>query len=171
MLWTGLLAIGAVLLVLSGGAKIFDPEPTRGALRASGLPSGRGVVIGLAVTEIVGGAAALMLPRSGPAVAAALYLGFAGFVSAALVRDLPLQSCGCFGRADTPPDHIHLIANLVFAGAAIVATVNGATPADLAGESAVTNALLVLFVCIGVWVTYLLLTALPHALALSRRAR
>ena len=47
--------ITVALLVLSGGSKLRDPEPTRGALRVAGLPSSRGVVTSLAAARVFSG--------------------------------------------------------------------------------------------------------------------
>jgi hypothetical protein len=124
--------ITVALLVLSGGSKLRDPEPTRGALRVAGLPSSRGVVTTLAAGEILAGAAALALTSAiVPAVVALLYSGFALFVVIAIVRQLPLQSCGCFGKSDTPPGWLHVGVNLSAATAALVITARGG--ADLFG--------------------------------------
>ena len=95
----------AALLVISGGNKLFDPEPTRGALREAGLPSFRLAAIGLGVWEILAGSVALVFGEViGGALLIVTYAGFALFVGWALVREIPIQSCGCFGR-ETRPQH------------------------------------------------------------------
>ncbi|MEX1005220.1 MAG: MauE/DoxX family redox-associated membrane protein [Acidimicrobiia bacterium] len=124
--------ITVALLVLSGGSKLRDPEPTRGALGIAGLPSSRGVVTILAVGEIVVGAAALALTSPlVPAAVALFYAGFALFVVTALLRRLPLQSCGCFGTSDTPPGWIHVGVNVSAATTAVAVMADSG--ADLFG--------------------------------------
>jgi hypothetical protein len=155
--------ITVALLVLSGGSKVRDPEPTRGALRAAGLPSSRGAVWGLGGVEIVIGSMALGLvsPMITGAVAA-IYLGFAGFVAYALLRRLPLQSCGCFGRSDTPPGWLHVGVNLSAAGVAGALALGGG--GDLIGllrEQPAAGIPYLGFVGIGAVLTALLLSELP----------
>ncbi|MFP5331835.1 MAG: MauE/DoxX family redox-associated membrane protein [Acidimicrobiia bacterium] len=163
--------ITAGLLVLSGGSKVRDPEPTRGALRAAGLPSSRGAVYALATSEIAVGALALALPH--PVVAGAVavtYLGFAGFVAYALARHLPLQSCGCFGRSDTPPGTIHLALNLATAAvAASVAMTGGADLLTVLSAQPAAGIPYLGFVAAGAFLTALVLSDLPAILPGRRR--
>ena len=162
--------ITVALLVLSGGSKLRDPEPTRGALRVAGLPSSRGVVTSLAVGEIAVGAAALAL--ASPLVSAGvalLYSGFALFVLTAILRDLPLQSCGCFGTSDTPPGWLHAGVNVSAATTALVFAARGG--ADLFGLLSAQPAAglpYVGFLGIGAVLLALVLSDLPTVL--TRRA-
>lgn len=162
--------ITVALLVLSGGSKVRDPEPTRGALRAASLPSSRGTVYALAGAEILVGASALAFATPIVALAvAAAYLGFAVFVTQALLRRLPLQSCGCFGKSDTPPGRLHVAINLSAAGTALGVAAGGGLdiPAFLASQPAVGLPYLG-FTAIGAVLVALLLTDLPAVL--TRRA-
>lgn len=163
--------ITAGLLVLSGGSKVRDPEPTRGALRAAGLPSSRGAVYTLAMSEIAVGSLALALPHPTFAGAvAATYLGFACFVAYALGRHLPLQSCGCFGRSDTPPGPIHLGMNLTTAAvAASVATTGGADLLAVLSIQPAAGIPYLGFVAVGAFLTGLVLSDLPAVLPGRRR--
>ena len=43
------------------------------------------------------------------ALVAVSYVGFAGVTVLALVRHLPIDSCGCLGRMETPPSWRHLL--------------------------------------------------------------
>ncbi len=153
----------AALLVLSGGTKLRDPEPTRGALRAARLPSSRGAVIGLAGTEIAVGALAIGLPW--PLAAAglgAVYLSFAGFVTFALLRHLPIQSCGCFGSSDTPPGWLHVVLNLsAVATAAVVAVRGGADLLGLLDSQPAAGLPYLAFVAIGAYLISLILSHQP----------
>ncbi|MEX1044390.1 MAG: MauE/DoxX family redox-associated membrane protein [Acidimicrobiia bacterium] len=158
--------ITVALLVLSGGSKVRDPEPTRGALRAARLPSSRGAVVGLAAGEITVGAVALAVGTPfAPITVAAFYLGFAGFVSYALLRNLPLQSCGCFGKSDTPPGWMHVGINLSAATVALVVAATGG--ADLLGilaDQPAAGIPYVGFVALGATLVALMLSELPSIL-------
>lgn len=148
----------------------MDPEPTRGALRATGLPSVTAVAVMLGVWEIVAGAIALAFGGLiGGGMLAVTYLGFAGFVGFALARNLPIQSCGCFGRDDTPPTWLHVAVNLSAAAAGIWVAVTGT--GDLLatlGDQPLAGAPYLGFVGIGVYALYLLLAELPQTLSLAR---
>ncbi len=161
--------ITAALLATSGGAKIRDPQPTRGALVAAGLPSPRGVVGGLALLEVSAALAGLAGYVVGALAVGLLYGGFAAFVAIALIRHLPIQSCGCFGKVDTPPTLAHLIVNLTASAAAFSVTATGG--GDLAATLAQQPGLglpYLLFLALGVYLLVLLLTRMP---LLGRRAR
>lgn len=160
----------AALLVASGGAKLGDPAPTRGALAAAGLPSGAAVARALGGWEVVTGALALAEGgRVGGVAVALTYAGFAAFVAFALLRRLPLQSCGCFGRADTPPGPAHLAVNLMAAGAgAWVAATGSGGILEAAGGRASTGVLYLVFVALAVFALYLLLAELPRTLSAAR---
>ena len=109
----------AALLVVAGVPKVVDPMPLVRALRSTGLPSGRPLVRALASGEVLVGAAALAVPGRGTAALVCLaYLAFTGFVGLALARGGVLESCGCFGKADTPPTRAHLAVTALLALAA-----------------------------------------------------
>lgn len=114
-------AAAAVLLVVAGAPKLRDPGPLANALRSAGLPSGRGLARAIAGVEVVVGISALVWPSrwSGLAVAV-LYAGFAGFIGRALATGGMIDSCSCFGKADTPPTRSHaaVTAGLAVAGVA-----------------------------------------------------
>lgn len=119
----GVLAVpyvaAAVLLVLAGVPKVRDPGDLVRAVRSVGLPLGRGVVRAFAVAEVVVGVAALAAPGAVTAgLLAMTYAVFTAFVVLALSRGGVLSSCGCFGRADTPPTRAHAV---VTGAAALVA--------------------------------------------------
>jgi hypothetical protein len=134
--------VAAALLALAGAQKLLDPSMTVGALRALGLPSapplvrlGAAVELGLAVNAVVVGAGAVWL------LIAASYLLFAGFVLLALRRGAPVGTCGCFGRADTPPHPLHVGLDVVLAAVAVSAASLDRAPidqlSDHPGEAAV----------------------------------
>ena len=100
----------AALLVAAGGAKLIDPLPLVRALRSARLPAPRLAVRTAAAAEVLVGAAAVLLGSRSAAVAVALsYAVFTGFVLLARRRGGVLASCGCFGRADTPPTTTHVV--------------------------------------------------------------
>ncbi|HEX5722628.1 MAG TPA: MauE/DoxX family redox-associated membrane protein [Acidimicrobiia bacterium] len=154
----------AALLVWSGIRKFADPEPTSGALRAAGLPFSRLSVLVLASIEVGVGAMALLFSgRVYPWAVAVVYAGFAGFVGLAMSRRLPIASCGCFGKADTPPTWIHLVINLAAVGGSIAyATAGGPSLPSVLGEQPLGGLAYAGFLGIGVYCLYLLLSELPR---------
>ena len=171
MPFESMLTISAVVLIVSGGAKLVDPAPTAGALRAARLPSGRGWVWALAVGEVILGTTALTVPDPwAPAGVALAYLAFAGFVAHALRADIPIQSCGCFGRSDTPPTGLHLVVNLVLATGSMAAAFTGAPLLDRIMAAPPAGLLEAGFAAIGAYLVYLLLAELPATLSAARGA-
>ena len=158
--------ITAGLLVLSGGSKVRDPDPTRGALRAAGLPSSLGAVYTLAVVELAVGASAFAVPHPIAATAvASLYLGFGVFVSYALARRLPLQSCGCFGKSDTPPGRVHVFLNMSTAAVAgAIAVTGGADLFAVLADQPAAGVPYIGFLAIGAVLVALVLSDLPAVL-------
>jgi uncharacterized membrane protein YphA (DoxX/SURF4 family) len=155
-----LLGAAALLLCATGLAKIRRPEPTRDALHALRLPSGRLPAFALGGSEIVVGVAAVAwrVPLTAAALAA-LYAAFAVVVVAAL-RSGGLVSCGCAGRDDTPPTVVHLVVDVAFVGVGVAAAISGA---PWLGVLAVPYAFLLAWTC---WVA---LTVFPRVVA-GRRA-
>ncbi len=143
----------AALLVLAGAQKVLDPLPLVRALRSMGLPGGAPAVRGLAALEVVVGLAALTGTRTAALAVAASYALFTVVVLRALLRGGVLASCGCFGRADTPPTRTHVA---VTGGAAAVALGVAAFP----GPVPLGAALLVVTAAVAV-PAYLALAVLP----------
>lgn len=154
--------IAAALLILSGGSKIVDPAPTRGALTASGLPDGAWAALLLGAGEIFAALAGIVVGGWAALLVTAVYLGFAGFVANALLRRLPIQSCGCFGKVDTPPTWSHLVFNLISAAAAGGIAVGSPAPIDLLFDQPLLGLPYLGFVLLGVSIVYLLLAELPQ---------
>jgi hypothetical protein len=103
-------AAAAVLLGVAGVPKVRDPGDLVRAVRSVGMPFGRNAVRAFAAAEVVVAAAALAVPgRVTAALLAAMYAAFTAFVVVALRRGGVLSSCGCFGRADTPPTRAHAL--------------------------------------------------------------
>lgn len=107
-------AIFSTLLIATGVAKIRRPLETSRALVPLGLPylSATGLTIG--ITEVAIGFTAIL--TSEPvlwALQGAVYSAFGLWVAVAIRRDLPIASCGCVGRDDTPPYWGHVALNLI----------------------------------------------------------
>ncbi len=166
----GLFLAACALLALGGAAKLVQPSPTAQALRAVGWPSHPVVVRVMGLTEaVIGvGAAVTAHPLAAAAVGAA-YLGFTGFVVLAMARGSALESCGCFGKVDTPPSVAHIIVDVGAAGiAALVAFEPMAGTRTLLSAQPAAGWPLILWVGVTVYLLYLTLTALPRLTATLR---
>jgi hypothetical protein len=159
-------AIALGLLGASGVAKLVDPEPTTGAMNAARLPSSNTLSRLLGLAEVVGTIVALVTAGTSVLLAVGLYAAFAAFTLAAVVFRLPLQSCGCFGREDTPPTILHVAFNFIATSALLFLFFTGSAPIDWA-LPALDLALYLGFTVMGVYATYLLMTRLPQVLELA----
>lgn len=161
----------AGLLVIAGVSKGIEPRATAGALLAMRLPSALPLVRVLGLAEVFIGVAVMVTGRAvASAALTAAYLGFGGFVAIALARHLPIGSCGCFGKDDTPPSLIHLALNA--AGVAVgVAT----TLAPIGSPSEWLPALdphrvpYLLFTAAALLFSYIILSELPKTMRVARR--
>lgn len=115
----------ALLVIAAGVTKVRDPFPTHRALRQARWPSTPSAVRLLALVEIVVGVAALTTAGGAAAALAVLYAAFTVFVLLALVRRLPLSSCGCFGHADQPPSFVHVAIDVAALASAAVMAADG----------------------------------------------
>jgi hypothetical protein len=167
--WAGPFLVVALLLALAGALKAYDPTTTTGALRRAGLTvPAIAVRIGGAI-EVAVGAAAIV---TGGTVAAALvglsYLLFTGFVLFALARHIPIGSCGCFGKVDTPPSLIHVALNI---GAIVTATAvalgSGGGIGDVLADQELLGLPFLLLVATATYLAFLSLTALPQLRSLE----
>ncbi len=125
----GLFLIASGLLVLAGVAKALRPQDTARALfdllparvsRFATLRSTRALVRTTATAEAALGVWALAMPR--PLCAALVACSYALFGLVVIYvrqRGGALSTCGCFGRPDTPATWLHLVLDLLFAGAAV----------------------------------------------------
>jgi hypothetical protein len=160
----GISTIALVLLAASGVSKALDPTPTRGSLKAARLPSSRAAVLILGVSEVAAAVFGIVVGGSSLALAAALYLGFSIFTFAAVRGRIPVQSCGCFGRDDTPPSVIHVVYNVSATIALGFLAVTG-MPAVPWSEATIDVAMFLGFSLIGGYLSYLLLAQLPRTLS------
>ncbi len=168
----GSFVAAALLLGLGGALEVWRPATTLGALRAMGLPASVGAVrLGGVCAAVMSLGAVVSLSRPFALAVSVSYLLLGGFVLAALARDVPLQSCGCFGRQDTPPTVGHLVLDVA---AAVVAGVVALAPGTRGWASLrldpnpVTMSVFAVLTVAATVFTYLALTTIPHPLAGSR---
>lgn len=168
-----LCAAAAVLLVLSGAAKLRHPAASAGTVAFVLRRPSRTVplVRVLAVAELAVGVA--FLARGGWLLAGLVALAFAGFavVSVVLLAADRRSPCGCFGRSDAPISRAHVLTNVICCGAGIgvalrpVGALGGF--AGAAPTVAVVGTMqIVLLAALG----YLSLTAVPALAAIRRLA-
>lgn len=163
----GPFAIAASLLALGGASKAARPSDTAHALELFGLPGSRLLVRAGGAAELVIGVGALVYGLRPFAVLVAVsYAAFAAFVALALRRGAPISSCGCFGKADTPPSVVHIAVNVAAALVAVgfaIDPVGGIT--DVMADQPLVGVPFLLLVAVGVYLTFLTLTLLPRTLA------
>lgn len=163
----GPFAIAAVLLVVGGAAKAVRPHDTAVALRGAGLPVKDPVVRLGGAAEVALGLVALADVDSVVAfLVAASYGAFFAFVTVALIRRLPISSCGCLGRFETPPTPVHLGVDLgALLAAFAVAFDPSPSPLTIASGQLPESAAYALLVAAGALASLVALTLLPRALA------
>jgi hypothetical protein len=176
----GLYLVAAGLLCVAGVAKAARPDDTARALAPllpgrPSLPTMRWIVRSVALLEATLGAVAIVFPRPATVgLVAVSYLSFCGVVASVRRRGGPLATCGCFGRADTPPTVLHLVVDLVLAGAAATVAFGASQQGTLASELAHQpwGGVPLLFVsAVGIWLTALALSALAALTAARRLVR
>lgn len=144
MVVTVLVGAAGLLLLAAGGAKVVDPSRTAGALAALGVPAGPAVVrVGAAVEAVLGAVALVVGGRITAALVGVSFAAFGLFVVVALRSGRPIGTCGCFGRADTPPRPSHVVVDGVFAVAGMIGAAVGAEPVLDASLAAAAAALVV----------------------------
>ncbi|HEX6596291.1 MAG TPA: MauE/DoxX family redox-associated membrane protein [Acidimicrobiales bacterium] len=160
--------VAAALLALGGLFKVRRPAPTARALRAAGLaPLARAARL-VGVAEVAVGLGALAVDNAVLAgLVAAFYLGFAAFVGLSLIRQAPVEDCGCFGGGDSPPSIVHLV--LDGAAAAVAAAIalgpgGMSLPSALEGQPLAGVPFLALTVVVA-GLAYATLAVLPRTLA------
>ena len=122
---SGLFGMVAVVLVVSGVAKLWSPTGFVDLLRALGVtvPRAVGQVVG-ALEVTVGLVAVVVGGRAVAAAVAVLYGVFA--VAVVLARRAGAPSCGCFGAVSAPPSAVHAVVNVASALVAAAAAALGA---------------------------------------------
>jgi hypothetical protein len=167
--WAGPFVVAATLLVVAGGLKVVDPINTVGALRRAGVPAPATAVRLGGALEVVIGVVAVATGAALPALlVAASFLAFTVFVLVALARDLPIGSCGCFGKVDTPPSVIHVAVNAgAIVSAVAVALGPGGGIGDVLGDQPLLGLPFLALVAIATYAAFLALTLVPQLRALE----
>ena len=150
----------ALLLVAAGTLKLARPSTTAKALNVAPLAvrAGAGIEALLGLAAVTGGGwwSAVLVGAS--------YVAFAVFVISALASGRPLATCGCFGEPDTRPTVPHVIIDLGFAVASLVAAADGeARPLLRLGAASWLGAIAVAYLA------FLALSSLPRLLDEVRR--
>ena len=160
--------IAAALLAVGGAMKAARPVDTAHALRGVGLPGWPLLVRIGGLVEIAIGVSAVVAGGTASAVLVAVsYAAFIGFVLVALRRDAPIASCGCLGKADTPPSRLHVGINLVALAAAVTVAVDpGVGLADTLRAQPLAGVPYLALVGLGVSFVFVALSGLPRTLAL-----
>src|SRR4051812_547539 len=173
----GTLALGpflaaAVLLVLAGVPKVLTPDPLVRALRSVLPAAGAGdgtaraltgptAVRAVAAFEVVVGLLAVVRPdRLTGLLVALTYGAFTAFVAVALSRGGVLASCGCFGKADTPPTRSHLLVTALLALSGLLVAADPPVAWSAAAVDGATVAL-VGFAALIALLAYLVIAVLP----------
>jgi len=122
----GVFLVGASLLVVSGISKMIRPLATVRAMKNLRLPASIGLSRFLGALEAVIGVSSAVTGWVVPCIGSALlYLGFTGFVLLSMAVGERGVSCGCFGDIDTPPSWMHVVLNILFAGAGVAVAAQG----------------------------------------------
>lgn len=150
---------------MAGAPKVGRPDSTARALASMHLPASRALVRVLGGVEVVIGLLALTTGgRLAPVLVATSYLTFSAVVLVARTRGGVLSSCGCFGKADTPPTRIHLALTLGSAAIACAVAVRPVGPLpDVLASSPMAGLPFLALTAVCVWFTYLALAVLPRA--------
>ncbi len=168
--WAGPYLVAVLLVVAAGVGKAIDPVMTVGALRGVGVRLPASVVRAFGAAEAVLGVAAVVTGNRWLAIAIAIsYVGFTVFVLVALARRLPIGSCGCFGRAETPPSWLHVVVNagaILSAIAVAVAAGDGRSVLHGFSDQPLGGVPFVLLSVVGAYAAFVLLTVVPQV---SRR--
>lgn len=168
----GLLFAAALLVGVAGLAKVVSPDPTRVALRTAGLPSARWMPRALGLSELAITIVVFVVAgRLGAGLVAAAYVGFAAFSALLLRRSRGRASCGCFGGSDSPVTKIHVVLNLLVAGAAAACMVEPVPHLiDAASDTPWGGVPFILLVALLAWLVQVALTALPALQAAEKAA-
>jgi hypothetical protein len=155
----------AVLLVAAGAPKVLRPGYAVRALVSLGWPAAPVLVRLLGLVEALIGLAAVLVGGAVPAaLVGASYAAFSGFVAWALRRGGVLSSCGCFGRADTPPTRVHVVLTVTFTAVALAVATRPLRPLlDVPPGTPATGLPLIGFTALGAWLAYLLLAVAPRS--------
>ena len=125
----------------------------------------------MGAAEVATGAICLVRPSAASALLlSGAYLGFSGFVLAALRADQPPTSCGCFGSADAPLSWLHVSVDLIAAAAGLAVLTAPRGVLDVATGTPLFGVPFVVGLGLAAYLTELAITTLP-AMFFSYRGR
>lgn len=169
-----LAAAAALLLAVSGAAKVRHPGPAAAMLvrllhRPARDRAGAALLVrGTGLGELAVGLALVVTgSRVAAVLLAAAYAGFAAVAVLLLRTGAGRTSCGCFGAADSPIGPAHLVLTAAGAAAGVAAAIHPSGAGLFHGGHLVVVtgwAQAVLLAALG----YLAVTALPALLAARR---
>ena len=160
--WTAPLLVASALLALAGAPKVVDPANTVGALRSVGVRVPPVTIRAFGAVETVLGIATLITgARPLASLVALSYAAFSAFLVVALRAGGAVSSCGCIGRADTPPTRSHLAVTTSLTLTSALAAVVGADGLSSIAWSVAALTTLA-FAVLSTWLVWLVFTALPH---------
>lgn len=160
----------ALLLAVSGVAKMWDPSATHSALAGADLPSGHSAVRVVGLFEVTVAVAAVVVAGvGGGLLLAGTYMAL---TVVALVHRRRGADCGCFGARSTPVTGLHLTVNIVAAASGVLAAVTAvpSLPTVFAGQP-LLGVPFVTALTVGVVLLRLLLVALPDLLGVVAREK
>ena len=171
----GIVIAGTWLLLAASIAKLIKPNYTTIALRSAGIPVTNWLIRVGALSELAI-CAGVLIPFNHKAGVAFLmlmaisYLGLGAFVAIAIVRDIPLSSCGCFGEVDSPPTVLHVIINCLYALAIGIYALDthGKSVFRISAGTGWSGAAVIATSLVIAYLSYLALTELPRLLAVRR---
>lgn len=166
----------ALVVLVSGGAKVVSPAGFAGLLSTFGVPGSRWLARLAGLAELLFAAAVLVI--GGAIVTLCLgvaYLLFA--VVVVLARRRGVQDCGCFGVvASAPPNVLHVLVNLAAAAVLLVAGLTVPGPPALGDVIATQPLVGVLYLALVVLVAWMVVAidtsgavVLDRLAAVSRR--
>jgi hypothetical protein len=171
LVWSALFLVAAELLLWSGGVKLLRPQPTVQALRAIRVPASVPSVRLLGAAEVATGALCLVRPSAASSLLlSGLYLGFGGFLLAALASEQRPASCGCFGSSDAPLSWLHVSVDLIAAAAGLAVLTAPRGVLDVATGTPLFGVPFVVGLGLAAYLTELAITTLP-AMFFSYRGR
>lgn len=164
--WAYPYLVACGLLLVAGMAKALDPTMTVGALDRLGLHCAPAAVrVGGAAEALLAVTAALSGNRLLALLVGTSYAVFSAYVLVALGRHAPIGTCGCFGRADTPPSLVHVILDVAaIVSAAGVALGEGTGLSEVLDGRALAGVPFLASVGAGVVAAYLAMTVLARRL-------
>jgi len=160
--WTAPLLVASALLAVAGAPKVVHPANTVGALRSVGWAVPPITVRAFGAGETALGIATLLTgARILAAFVALSYATFSVFLIVALRSGGAVSSCGCIGRADTPPTRSHLAVTAALTITSTMSALAGADGLSTIGWSA-TAVTTLCFSALAGWLVWLVFTAVPH---------